>query len=346
MSNPPHPPIADLSNSESENHLHRLGYRAWTGHLAPGWTRWMVIADVGIRRAWQNRWLKRLLFSAWLPALYFGIGFFIWEQAALYPEWRHLLRPLLRSLPQTETFQPIKDAVSQGDLGETRHLVWSWLLNLFVRYPQPIVMVLVIGLIAPPLISQDIRSRAFLLYFSRPIARVEYMIGKLATVWIYLAMISLVPALVMYLIGVVLSPNLKVVAATWDIPLRILAATLVLIIPTSSLALCLSSLTQETRIAGFAWFAIWVLGWFTYGAVSSAEAFNQQQAFRQHRQLLPAQESNWTHLSMYHTVGRVQSYLFGFSKLQDAMFSMILLGTLTVVSLSTLFYRISAPMRV
>lgn len=55
-------------------------------------------------------------------------------------------------------------------------------------------MVMVIGLIAPPMISQDVRSRAFLLYFSRPLTRGEYLLGKLASVWVYLSLISTLPA--------------------------------------------------------------------------------------------------------------------------------------------------------
>ena len=65
--------------------------------------------------------------------------------------------------------------------------MWSWLLYTFLRYPQGGIMVLMVGIIAPPLISQDVRSRAFLLYFSRPLARWQYALGKLATVWFYLA---------------------------------------------------------------------------------------------------------------------------------------------------------------
>ena len=90
-------------------------------------------------------------------------------------------------------------------------------------------------------------------------------------------MISTVPALGLYLLGVLLSPNLNVVWETWDLPFRILAASAVLVVPTGSLALCLSSMTQETRYAGFAWFAVWILGWFTYVVMMLVEAFSTQQ---------------------------------------------------------------------
>jgi ABC-2 type transport system permease protein len=230
-------------------------------------------------------------------------------------------------------------------------------------------MVLLVGLVAPPLISQDIRSRAFLLYFSRPLTRGEYLLGKLGSVWFFLAMISTIPALVLYFMGVVLSPSLSVVSATWDLPIRIVGASVVLMLPTSALALCLSSMTQESRYAGFSWFAIWILGWFTYGAAQSAEAFKANQEFEirnaeangmrnpqrnrfrgppgfRGRPTIAIPESAWAHLSLYHTLGKVQSWVFGFAKFRDVRASIAILIGLTTVSLAVLFYRISAPMRV
>ena len=340
------------SDDETGHGVHQLGYRSWSGVVAPGWASWMVISEVGIRRAWQSQWLKRMLFLAWLPALWFGIGFFLWEQAAQYPDWQQALTPMMRQLPKTPPFEEVKTSVQTGNLADSRHTVWAWLLQSFFRYPQAVLMVLLVGLIAPPLISQDIRSRAFLLYFSRPITRGEYLLGKLGSVWAFLGMITAVPALALYLIGVVLSPSLGVIVGTWDLPLRIVGATIVLLLPTSALALALSSLTQESRYAGFSWFAIWILGWFTYLAAESAETFKaQQEAFRDQsrfgqRQVVEFRESVWTHLSLYHTLGRVQSWVFGFTKLGDAWTSMLLLVGLTSVSLSISFYRISAPMRV
>ena len=335
--------------------VNNLGYRSWSSQLVPGWTRWWVITEVGVRRAWQSRWLRRMMIFAWLPAVWFGMGFFIWEQAILHAEWRQMLTPFVRGMPATQEFEGMRSAFMTGELAESRHAVWAWLLQSFFRYPQGVLMVMEVGVLSPPLISQDIRSRAFLLYFSRPLTRAEYLFGKLASLWAYLAVIATLPALALYLLGVLLSPELSVVASTWDLPLRILAASVVLMLPTSVMALCFSSLTQESRYAGFAWFSIWILGWFTYVAATSAETFNAtQEAYHSHRQARrfgrpPApeiRESPWTHLSLYHTLGRVQRWIFGFSSFRDAMVSTAILVAITLASLAVTYHRISAPMRV
>lgn len=267
----------------------------------------------------------------------------MWEQAVLHPEWRQTLTPFLRNMPSTAEFEGISSAIRSGDLEGSRHLVWGWLLQTFFRHPQGVLMVMIIGMISPPLISQDIRSRAFLLYFSRPLTRGEYILGKIATLWTYLSLISTLPALALYAIGILLSPTFNVTFATWDIPFRILGASIVLMLPTSVLALAMSSLTQESRYAGFAWFAVWVLGWFTFGAATSAEAFN---ASMQEAGPMVLDNSPWTHLSLYHTLGRVQRWVFGFANFSDVTVSLLILIAVTVVSLAILVRRISAPMRV
>jgi ABC-2 type transport system permease protein len=315
--------------------MHDLGYRPWCGQLASGSSRWIVIANTGARRAWQSKWLRRMLFFAWLPALWFGVGFFIWEQSMLHPELREGMEPFIEEMPFASPMASIRSGAPIEDPVASRHAVWSWLLQSFFRYSQGLIMVLVIGIIAPPLISQDVRSRAFLLYFSRPIARTEYVLGKSATLWFYLAMITTAPALSLYVLGVLLSQNHEVILVTWDLPLRILAASAVLMLPTAALALCISSMTEESRYAGFAWFAIWIMGWFTYGMLTSFEGISGSDG----------DVIRWTYLSLYHTLGQVQSWIFGFADFSDTKVAAGILIVVTTVSLIILFNRVSAPMR-
>ena len=156
---------------------------------------------------------------------------------------------MLRGLPQArqvaESLNVDPKSASQEELDQARHHVWAWLLQTLFRYPQGVLMVLVVGLVAPPLIAQDVRSRAFLLYFSRPLTRGEYILGKAAVVWCYLLLITTLPALTLYVMAVLFSPDLSVVEHTWDLPLRILAASAVLMIPTTAVALFFSSLTYN-----------------------------------------------------------------------------------------------------
>jgi ABC-type transport system involved in multi-copper enzyme maturation permease subunit len=317
--------------------IHDLGYRGWKEQLASPWTRWVVIARAGIRRAWQSTWLKRMMFFAWLPAIGFGAGFFISEHSLMDHEFRRGLRYFLFGDEQV-----LGELINQMNLDDevtARHSVWSFLLYSFLRYPQGAIMALMVGIIAPPLISQDVRSRAFLLYFSRPIARWQYALGKLATVWFYLLMISAVPALVLYILGILLSPSASVVFDTWDLPLRIIVASAVLMVPTASLALCMSSLTQESRYAAFAWFAALILGAFTYFVMTIIEINNTTQS------QVHLVTEKWAPASLYHALGQVQAWVFGISNFDQVKYPAATLVGITVLSTIVLFRRISAPLR-
>ncbi len=316
--------------------IHDLGYREWHEQLASPWTRWVVIAKAGVGRAWQSSWLKRMMLFAWLPAIFFGAVFFLWEHSLTVKEMRGNLRFILPQ--EVSTLPGLTATLDIEDEAVARHSVWSWLLYLFLRYSQGGLMVLMVGIIAPPLISQDVRSRAFLLYFSRPLARWQYALGKLATVWFYLIMISAAPALVLYVLGVLLSPSANVVYDTWDLPLRIIAASAVLMVPTASLALCMSSMTQESRYAGFGWFAVWILGAFTYVMMTEIEMDLMNSAS-------PAVLEKWSTVSLYHSLGQVQSWVFDISTFDQVKHAAAILATITVVSTVILFRRISAPLR-
>ena len=352
--------------------IHDLGYRNWSGALSSGWTRWWVIARSGLRIAWKSSWIKRLIFVAWMPVLYWG-GFFFFIERALDEGWQQQLRDAQEQMiigdsaqfdnemenPDGEPFPPdgrssegmetlnemaempifadapkrIVDAFSAESKNEARHLLWSYLLELYFRYPQGMLTLFLIGLTVPPLISRDLRSRAFLLYFSRPINRAEYIFGKLAIPAAFLISISTLPALALYVFGVLMSPDLSVLMDTWDIPLRILVASACLVIPTSCLSLMLSSLTHESRFAAFAWFTIWGVGAASWQIIFLATFGDSYVQY----------ESPWQLISLYNVLGNAQSWVFGQTELSMAAPSFVILFGITAYSLAVLYRRISAP---
>ena len=320
--------------------LHDLGYRNWTGQQTAAVTRFHVIAETGVRRAWQSSWLRRLLLGSWLPMLGVGVTFFLFEQSILMGDARRGVAQFIDF--NTSAGAAVSDALNVDvndpvSLARTRHQVWSYLLNFYFCYPQATIMVMVVGLIAPPLISQDVRSRAFLLYFSRPLSRTKYILGKASTVFAYLAAISAAPAIVLYLFGIMLSPDLTVIQHTWDLPMRIVLASLILMIPTTAVALMFSSMTQESRYAAFAWFAFWILGWVTYLTLTSVEAIGATDPTNVMKR--------WELISPYHTIIRVQSWAFGLSDWATVQSAAISLVIVTFVSLSILYRKVSSPLR-
>ena len=322
--------------------IHNLGYREWQGELQSSSSRWLVVAEIGIRRAWQSAWLRRMMFFAWIPGVVMGFMIFIYEQSAKQGgEAQDLVSAGAMALATQERPEVILQRIRQErsstgtrpTAGAERHIFWSSLLLILFRRSQPFLLIPIVAVIAPPMISQDFRSRAFLLYFSRPLTRVQYMLGKAATVSLYLLCVTMFPALLLYFVGILLSPDISVLYYTWDLPLRVILASLMIVIPCTALALMLSSLTTESRYASFAWFAIWIFGHLTYVVIRSVAS--------------PGDSSMVQSLSLFETFNDLSSWILdpklGVTQVETRF---ILLAVMTVVCTAVLYRRVSAPMQV
>jgi hypothetical protein len=353
--------------------VHDLGYRAWSGERMTRLLRPLIVAQGGISLVWRRRWLRMMIIFSWMPILIFGFAIFMFEYAATEEGPRQLISQLLAWQLQ----RPDLALAVVTDHAASRHDVWATLILTFFRVPQLFAMVLLVGLIAPMLISYDLRSKAYLMYFSRPLSPTQYIIGKSAVLWFFLSTITAIPALMLYVVGVFLSPDLSVIAETWDLPLRILGATVVLVIPTTALALCYSSFTSESRYATFSWFATWAMGFIAYTFLTYSGARMRQprgQGFRRGRgggrggrrnweDMDPNQFENaamgvppglenvdrdkWRLLSPYETLGKVEGWIFGIDPTPGSVWpSVIMLITITVAGMWLVRRRIIARLSV
>ena len=234
-----------------------------------------------------------------------------------------------------------------------RPTLWGQILFTFFIIPQAFSVVIVIGMVAPKLISRDMKNRAFLLYYSRPIKPWQYLLGKCGIVWVFLAGLTTMPALILYCMGVALSPSMSVVLVTWDLPLRIILASVVLCVPTTLFALTLSSLTRESIFASFGWFAVWIMGSIAYGIMTVVEG-----VVRMNNNVDPDQpnfvgfvesglDGNWSWLSPLQTLENLQSWVFGMDQETGSIgLAFALVSLVCVICLIILRRRIVAPIRV
>jgi len=234
-----------------------------------------------------------------------------------------------------------------------RPTLWAQILFTFFIIPQAFSVVVVIGMVAPKLISRDMKNRAFLLYYSRPIKPWQYLLGKCAIVWVFLTGLTTLPALMLYCMGVALSPSMSVLVVTWDLPLRIILASVILCVPTTLFALTLSSLTRESIFASFGWFAVWIMGSIAYGIMTVVEG-----VVRMNNNVDPDQpnfvgfvesglDGNWSWLSPLQTLENLQSWVFGMDQETGSIgLAFALVSLVCVICLIILRRRIVAPIRV
>ncbi|MBM3954359.1 MAG: hypothetical protein FJ309_07070 [Planctomycetes bacterium] len=374
--------------------LHDVGYRPWRGRVATG-SAAGVIALTGIKLAWKSRWLRRAVLFAWTPGIVFAFAFFAFEQAVedglLGP-----MRPRLRLDQAIDNIGALGTVIANALGGrpsadgpttdELRHIVWSRLLLAFMRAPQALLLAIVVGLVAPALVSRDLRAKAWLVYFTRPVREIDYIVGKLVVLAMLVAAITMLPALALWVLGVLVSPSLQVVLTTWDLPLRIVVSALTLALPTVLMALAYSSLTLESRIASFAWFATWGACWVAHGALTTAdmmaaEAVDRVEASAYSTAMpldddleqrsfpgrapprrrpppeplqwlrraggIDARPDRWAWLSPYHALGVVQAAVFGIERRPDVIIPPVLsLSVLSLVAGAVLVNRVGAPARV
>ena len=236
-----------------------LGYRHWEGARTSALRRCVAIARSEVAIAYKSsKLLRRFLVFAWTPILYFcpfflAIGYIADPANAL--DGGAMLTEMAMEFLSREAIERVREN-PELFLPE----IWSIAFYFFFAYTQSIFAMLVVAIVGPPLIARDMKSKAFLVYFSKPIQPWQYLAGKLATIVFFVASMTLFPALLLYAVGIALSPTGGTLTATLPILFQIVLSSVVIAIPVGMLVLLLSSLTKDRRIATFTWVAVWIFG--------------------------------------------------------------------------------------
>jgi ABC-2 type transport system permease protein len=120
-------------------------------------------------------------------------------------------------------------------------------------------MILVL-LVGPDLISQDLRFNAIPLYLSRPVRRFEYFLGKLGVIAVYLSVVTMLPAVLAIVLGFGFSLDPTVIRDTARILFATLAFGAIVVVSAGTLMLAFSSLSRNSRYVGAMWLGLWLVG--------------------------------------------------------------------------------------
>lgn len=225
------------------------GYQHWQGQLhSSAWT-WLAIMNHGVRQQLRMKRTIGLVLIAFIPALFLAAALIMWGLLEQRSSWLQPLMMFVLKLPDPMQANPIAYRVS----------VWTLAFNMFLWFETFFSMLLVL-IVGPNLISQDLRFNALPLYLSRPITRFDYFLGKLAVIAFFLGGVMIAPILAAYLVGVLFSLDISVVRDTWRVLLGSLAYGLVIVLSAGMLMLAFSSLSRSSRIVGAMWLSLWILG--------------------------------------------------------------------------------------
>jgi ABC-2 type transport system permease protein len=291
------------------------GYQHWSGTLSGHAWRWLAITRhgvrVGVREGKAGRTLRVVLLISWLPALVLAAVLCLWGLLERDPEWAQFLAPLLDILGPEVATNP----------RQLRTEVWTVCYSYFLAVELNFSMILIL-LVGPNLISQDLRYNALPLYFSRPLRRIDYFFGKLGVIVAFLGMVIIVPSLIAYTLGLLFSLDITIVRDTFRILLASVIYGLVIAVSAGLLVLALSSMSRNSRYISLLWLAIWIGSSAVAGTLETANsAQRMQQAWRAGQGMgsedyfaaaLEASKSNWRPLVSYTAnLSRVGEELLG-----------------------------------
>jgi len=249
------------------------GYQHWSGSLSGHALRWLTIARHGVRVGMKNPFLRIVVIAAWLPAIGLAFMLSLW---GLLEQQSPLVNSLLSFL--RGFFRPQMIA----DPHHYRVAVWTLCYQTFLDFELYFSMVVIL-LVGPGLISQDLRFNALPLYFSRPLRRIDYFAGKLGVVGWFLGMVVILPSLIAYGLGLLFSLDITILRDTFPLLLACLAYGAVIVLSAGTLILALSSLSRNSRYVALFWIALWFVT-MSVGQILAAADSHQRRFAQFHRQ--------------------------------------------------------------
>jgi ABC-2 type transport system permease protein len=301
------------------------GYQHWKGTLSGHAWRGLVIARHGMRVGRQNRFVRMLILVSWVPALMLAGTLCVW---GLLERSSDLLRPLMSFLSSIINPEILRAPRTY------RVEAWTICYGYFLDFELYCSLVLVL-LIGPSLISQDLRFNALPLYFSRPLRRLDYFLGKLGVIVGFIGMVTIVPALIAYACGLLFSLDFSIFKDTLGLLLCSVGYGMLIAISAGTLMLAMSSLSRNSRYVGLFWIGFLILSSITAAILNGVEsdqrrreaAMAQYQATRTSqgrrqggfgdggdfvKQELESRKTNWRPLLSYtENVKRVGRYILG-----------------------------------
>jgi ABC-type transport system involved in multi-copper enzyme maturation permease subunit len=212
--------------------IHDQSYRHYGGGKAAPGRSWTVIAWAGMRTFFKKRAFLGLMLFALSPFIVRAVQMWI---SSNYPQASMLA-------PTPETFRQF---LEQQDF-------FVFIITIYV---------------GAGLIANDRRANALQIYLSKPLMRSEYIAGKLAVLFGFLLLVTLIPALLLLALKVIFDGNFTFLKSNLFLLPAITTASLVQVTLAAFTMLALSSLSKSARYVGILYVGITFFTSAIYGAL-------------------------------------------------------------------------------
>jgi ABC-type transport system involved in multi-copper enzyme maturation permease subunit len=119
------------------------------------------------------------------------------------------------------------------------------------------------------LVADDLKHNSLQIYFSRPLRKKDYLLGKMAVVFFFILAVTLIPGLLVYIFKLIFAGSFKFFLAYPWLVLSIIAFSAFLAVFFAFYTLLLSALSKNSRYVMILVFMIYLFSDILYGILQS-----------------------------------------------------------------------------
>ena len=220
------------------------GYSHWDGRLAERRFPWWPITRTGIQLAFRKKRFKFVFAGAFVPFFVFLAGLYISERLEDF-------KTFLRGSDRLLNISP------------------KYFSTYFTNDSLLFLIVLVLAFGAGGLIADDLKHNSLQLYFSRPLGKKDYLLGKMSVVAFFVLILTAVPGLVLIIFKLIFAGSFKFFLQYPWLPLSVLGYSALLTVFFSFYILLLSSVSKNARYVLVLIFGVYIFSNVLFGILQS-----------------------------------------------------------------------------
>ena len=210
------------------------GYIHWDGELHQKKIPWWPITRFGIKSTFRKKFFKLTFFVSLLPAIFYLIGIYVSERL---DDFKFLINE-----PEQISFLTISPKYFR-----------SYFTNDFILF----WIVAIVIFCGAGLISDDFKYNSLQLYFSRPLKKIHYFLGKASVIFFFLSLMTLVPGLLLIIFKLIFSGGFSFFIKYPWLPLSVIGYSVLITVFFTFYTLFLSALSKNRRYVAILIFGIY-----------------------------------------------------------------------------------------
>ena len=220
--------------------IREKGYSHWDGQLAERRHPWWPITRTGIRLAFRRKAFKFVFAGAFVPSFAALVGLYISERLEDF-------KAIVRSSETLITITP------------------KYFKTFFTSEGLLFLIILVLCFAGAGLIADDLKHNSLQLYFSRPLGKRDYLIGKMSVVFFFVLILTAAPGLLLFIFKLIFAGSFKFFLDYPWLPLSILGYSALLTVFFAFYVLLLSASSKNARYVSILVFASYIFSDVLYG---------------------------------------------------------------------------------